>query len=283
MLPGLIWVTYCYCARHSRSQPFALTAQVFIYGCASTVPAAVLQHVLGGGFSRTDPVQATAVSFLLIGPTEEFVKMMAVWIPVYRSLAFREPIDGIVYGATAALGFASIENIIYMRFMGPWVLILRALYATPAHVMFASMWGYSMGVARFQRKRELFTIAKGFLAAALLHGAYNFLVVVHELAAIISLIPLMVIMALLMRRGIRKVRATYPFPALGEGAVLACPACGAYTLESEETCSRCKYPIPAIALDGPRYCGHCRALLIPDKEECPNCRNPVPKARVWTR
>ena len=57
---------------------------------------------------------AAGASFLVIAPIEEFAKLLAVWIAVYRTQDFREPIDGIIYSATAALGFACIENVIYL-------------------------------------------------------------------------------------------------------------------------------------------------------------------------
>jgi len=227
--------------------------------------------VTGAGLIQETVLKSAWTSYFLIGPIEEIFKLIAVWVAVYRTSDFREPIDGIVYSASAALGFASVENIVYLAWMGPEVVVSRAVFATPAHVMFSAMWGYSMGLARFDRDGELLIVVKGFLLAAGFHGTYNFLVALHPKAAMITLIPLMVLMAWLMNQKIQEFRRTYPFPAIGEGPLISCPACGAYTLELGETCSRCGSTIPLVESDAPRFCGRCRAMLDPCLESCPRC------------
>ena len=194
---------------------------------------------------------------------------------MYRSQDFREPIDGIVYSLSAALGFASVENLLFIATFGPDIVWTRIMYATPAHVLFASMWGYSLGLARFQREGELLTIGKGLLVAALLHGAYDAVVAIYQQAAKISLLPLMAVMVWLMYRRVKEFRHTSPFRPIGDGAVISCPNCGAYTLESAETCSRCGFAVPLMEIDAPRYCGRCRALLEPCRDTCSRCGAPV--------
>jgi rRNA maturation protein Nop10 len=217
---------------------------------------------------------------LLIAPIEELSKLLAVWVAIYRSEDFREPIDGLLYSVTAALGFASIENILYTDLFGPRVLVLRALFATPAHIMYSAMWGYSMGLARFQRDRELLTILKGLLVAIVFHGTYNLLVAVYPQVAVVSLVPLMLFMAWLIHRRLQDFRRNYPFPPIGKGALILCPLCGAYTLEQEELCSRCGSRLPAVEVDAPRFCGKCRALLDPSRSACPRCGETVDLSRL---
>jgi len=245
-----------------------------------TLPTVIIEDITGAGLVQTTLWSSAAVSFLLIGPIEEFFKLTAVWTAIYRSQDFREPTDGIFYAATAALGFASVENIVYMGWLGPAVIVSRALFATPAHVMFSSMWGYSMGLARFRRDREVLTILKGFLLAAFLHGSYNFLVALSPKAAMVTLIPLMVLMGWIMNRRIREFRRTCPFPPIGDGPLVACPNCGAYTLEGEPTCARCGALVSPVELDAPRYCGRCRARLDPCRDTCTRCGGPVALSRL---
>ncbi len=211
-LPGLIWLAYFYITRENRSQPFDRVLKVFMYGCASTIPAIWVQQVLCRGLFLANPAEATAQTLLVIGPSEELVKLMAVWLGVYRSHDFRRPIDGMVYSTTAALGFASIENIITMGVVGSWVLLGRAVIANPAHVILSSIWGYAMGMARYKRTKGFFIILAGFLAAAILHGAYDLILILSGGFAIIVLLPLMAFMGVLMVMGIRKLRALHPFP-----------------------------------------------------------------------
>jgi RsiW-degrading membrane proteinase PrsW (M82 family) len=141
LAPGLAWLLYFY--RKSRRQPnsFSNIVHVFIWGCASCIPALVVELLTGVELAQENLFRSAIASFLVIAPNEEFFKLLAVWMAIYRSPDFREPIDGIVYSSTAALAFASVENIVYMGHMGPGILVSRTVYATPAHVMFASMWG----------------------------------------------------------------------------------------------------------------------------------------------
>ena len=163
--------------------------------------------------------------------------------------------------------------------MGPSVLVSRAAYATPAHVMFSAMWGYSMGVARFKREGEIAIILKGFLISAALHGIYNFVVAVRPKLAVFSLLPLMLFMAWLMNRRIKEFRSSFPFPVLGEGALIICPGCGAYSQEDSDQCSRCGFATPLMATDTPRFCSKCRSRLDPCRTTCALCGQPVNLSR----
>lgn len=61
----------------------------------------------------------------LVGPAEELGKFAVVRLIPYRSLYFDESKDGLVYGAASSLGFASLENLVYMLTIGPEVLIVH--------------------------------------------------------------------------------------------------------------------------------------------------------------
>ncbi len=280
LTPGLIWLWYFHRKAHNNLRSFENIIRVFLCGCACTIPTFVVENLTGAGLRQPTLLRSAEVSFLLIGPIEEFFKLAAVWISIYRSSDFREPIDGLVYSATAALGFASVENTIYMGMLGPAIVVPRAVFATPAHVMFAAMWGYSMGLARFQREGELLTITKGFLVAACLHGFYNFLVAAYPGTAMLYLIPLMAFMGWLMNYRIQEFRKNHSFTRLGEGPLISCPNCGAYTPEVSEKCGRCGFPVPLLETDAPRFCGRCRARLDPCRETCHRCGEPARLARL---
>jgi len=279
LVPGLVWLAY-FKWRGRRPRSFSNIAWVFLWGCACTIPVAVIEHLTGAELAQETIYRSAAVSFFLIGPFEEFFKLVAVWVAIYRSQDFREPIDGIVYAATAAIAFASVENFIYVLLMGPEILVSRALFATPAHVMFSSMWGYSMGLARFRRDGELLTVGKGLSIASVLHGVYNFLVAFHPKTAMISLLPLMAFMAWLMNRRIQEFKRTYPFAPIAVGSLIACPNCGAFTPEDDDACVRCGSIVPLLETDTPRYCGWCRAILDPCRDVCPGCGKSVSLERL---
>ena len=285
LIPGLAWLTYFYLKGRRARTSFSNALKVFLCGCLATLPTAIIEQLTGAALVQESILSSAWVSFLLIGPLEETAKLTAVWIAIYRSQDFREPIDGIVSAITAALGFACVENIVYIGYLGPEVILSRTVFATPAHALFSSMWGYSMGLARFRRRGELTTILGGLILASELHGAYNFVVAVHPKIAMLSLLPLMMFMAWLLNVRTRELRRSFPFPPIGEGVVVCCPNCGAYTLEERGVCSRCDFDISALETDTPRYCGRCRALLDSCVATCPRCGSEmrIPGLSVSTR
>ena len=270
-MPGAVWLLYFHWKGGRYSSSFSNVLRVFLWGCVCTLPAGILEHVTGAVLRQETLLTSAAVGFFLIAPIEEFFKMIAVWGAVYRSPEFRTPMHGLLYAATAACAFVSMENVVYVSHLGPGILMLRLAFATPAHVMFSSMWGYSMGVARFRRRGEIVIIAKGFLASVALHGFYNFLVALDPKMAVVTLIPLMIFMGWLVRRIIVRFRSNHPFEPLGNGSLILCPNCGAYTLEREKHCSRCGFVIPFPDPDAPRFCATCRTRLDASLAHCPGC------------
>ncbi len=271
LIPGLIWILYFYRKSHHRPKSFPNLARVFVAGLICTIPTGLIEFLTGAGIAQETLLRSAEMSFLLIGPLEELSKLVAVWLAIYRRSDFQEPLDGIIYAGTAAVGFASVENIVYLLHLGPGIIVSRVLFATPAHVMFSSMWGYSMGLARFRREGELKTILGGFALAAFLHGCYNFLVAFNPKAAVFSLAPLLIFMGWLMNTKIQQFRRNLPFPSFGRGALIYCPNCGAYTPEEAEACLRCGWLIPLTETDAPRFCSKCRARLNLCSNRCPNC------------
>jgi RsiW-degrading membrane proteinase PrsW (M82 family) len=135
-----------------------------------------------------------AVLAALIG---EAFKVLATW-PVFKSRYFDEPYDGIVYASTAALGFAAVMNAMMLRTHpsgGIW--IARAVLALPAHVFFASLWGYGLGRAK-QNKRTGRAFPSLWVTAWLFHALYAHLVRGRpEGGALVGILPFLFVMAVI--------------------------------------------------------------------------------------
>lgn len=174
--PGLFWLWFF--ARLDRLRPSSRSwiGLTFIYGVMSTVPAALLNEILlpEDLFSPEATLAAVSISMLfIVGPVEETCKYLATRITVYRSRHFEETMDGLVYGAAASLGFASLENFLYVLEYGPEVMVIRAPFSTLAHMVFGSMWGCGLGLHRSGRRFSAVWI--GLIGAAVLHGVFNIL------------------------------------------------------------------------------------------------------------
>ena len=139
---------------------------------------------LGVGFE----LALAALFLLVVAPVEECVKLLAVWVYAYRQPAFNAVIVGAVFGAMAGLGFATIENALYItRYtdsaagfsatlaQGTSITTQRAL-AGPGHVIYSAFAGYYLGLAKFNREYAGPIVVKGLLVAVFIHGWYNILV-----------------------------------------------------------------------------------------------------------
>jgi protease PrsW len=271
LIPGIVWLLYFRWRSGRFGTSFDHVLRVFIWGCFCTIPAGLVEHVTGAILRQDTFLTSTAVGFLLIAPIEEFSKLIAVWAGVYRSRHFTNPMHGLLFAATAGCAFASIENVVYMALLGPEIFVLRLVYATPAHIMFSVMWGYSLGVARFRKDGELVKVGEGLTASILLHGIYNAIVAYNASIAVVSLVPLMLFMGWLTSHLVSKLREGYPYEPLGEGLLVLCPNCGALMPEQASHCSRCGFRVPGALPDTPRFCARCRAPANLDLEVCPAC------------
>jgi RsiW-degrading membrane proteinase PrsW (M82 family) len=124
-----------------------------------------------------------AYCFLLVGPIEEGCKALLAYAFVFRWREFDEPIDGFVYAAALALGFASAESFYNVPGLA-WPEQLARTAALPiTHVLFSAIWGFGAGYAHCcvkdgtRRKFWQFgTLALGMFA----HGLYDFLILAYQ-------------------------------------------------------------------------------------------------------
>lgn len=116
-------------------------------------------------------------AFVIAGLIEETVKLLIVKKDVYNQIDFDEVMDGIVYAIVAGLGFACLENIIYIINGGLNIALARAFTAVPIHAIAAGFMGYYLGQAKFATSSDAETrlIFTGLGYAVLIHGLYDFM------------------------------------------------------------------------------------------------------------
>ncbi len=111
----------------------------------------------------------------MVALIEEFSKFIFVRWVLYPNKHFNEPFDGIVYAVSVSLGFAGLENILYVMNSdnGVAVGVLRMFTAVPAHATFAVLMGYFLGRAKHEQGKS-YLAWYGLGAATLFHGAYDY-------------------------------------------------------------------------------------------------------------
>lgn len=161
-------------------EPLRLLLKVFVWGCLSVIPTVVVERVLLT-FNVFGGLLASAfAAFVVAGLTEEYFKRGVVLRTVYQHKAFNEKLDGIIYAVFAALGFATIENILYVMVSyssNPYVGISRGIFSVPTHVLLAVTMGYYLSLAKFSSSKdaERVYLRKALTVPALLHGIFDFI------------------------------------------------------------------------------------------------------------
>src|SRR5438309_1499302 len=170
--PGLAVCIYIFYRDVHDREPAINLVMSFIWGMLATVPAAFLERATKG---LTDNSIAGIIlsSFVFIALVEEGSKFLALRIYCFNRRSFDEPLDGIVYGIMVSMGFATLENIVYVFEYGMSTALMRIFTAVPAHATFGVLMGYYVGKAKFDFLKRRRLLIKGILFATLAHGFYD--------------------------------------------------------------------------------------------------------------
>ena len=142
-------------------------------------------------------------AFLVAGTTEEVFKFLALYLLIWKSPSFNEQFDGIVYAVFVSLGFAAVENVMYVLESGYETAAIRAITAVPAHAIFGITMGYYFGIAHRYNEIRKSHIRKAIGVPILLHGIYDFILMVEVTWLLILFVPYVVF---LYAGGARKLR-----------------------------------------------------------------------------
>ena len=283
LLPCVLWLWYFSSRSRYKRPSRRLLTLTFILGALGTVPALGL-NVLGqeaiGRLLGSGDVSHFLVLLLVVGPVEESIKFLVVFGYSWRKPEFDEPLDGVIYSATAALGFAAAENLIYLAQSDPTLVLLRGPLSNPGHALFSAFWGLSLSQAKAApnlMRARLPILAAGLGAASFVHSLFDVLLVAAARLSVVFFALLLVSMIglfLWVRSRINYHRATSPH---GEGTMIwptgrfcqecgvrgtsgaPCPGCGAFIPEpvEQQLCPICS----ASQRPGAKFCKDCGANI----------------------
>lgn len=176
-LPALAVMWYFDRLDAKRPEPRWTLRKVSIAGALSTVPVVIVGYLLMPlAPALLTYERALFDSFVVAAGVEEMAKLFVVYWLVWHKPEFDERLDGIVYAARAGLGFALVENVLYLlaaEDLAGFAITygLRALFAVPGHAIWAGIMGYYAARRRFDRTGP--GLVGGYLIAVFLHGAYD--------------------------------------------------------------------------------------------------------------
>jgi len=178
-LSAFLWIWAVY-REDKRPEPIFYVAVAFVLGGLTIVPSLFIE-----GLALKCPFLAqyqksvyprAALFFTVVGPVEEILKFLPIWLLFYPRKFFNKPMDGIIYSAATAIGFATAENLYFLRNGAePLEMLCRTPGGPFVHILFASYWGVTLGWATRlpeQRTRRRL-IEAGLVWAAFMHGAFD--------------------------------------------------------------------------------------------------------------
>ena len=169
-----------------RRNPTNLLVILAVLGAVSCIPAAIGELIGMTVLERTDLYQDSIVYgiveyFCVVAAMEELVKFIAVLIATWKNKNFDHSYDGIIYGVCSALGFATLENILYVLPGGLGLGVIRAISSVPLHCTCGVFMGYFYAKAKENANHDegsgvAANMFLAYLVPVFIHGLYDFIV-----------------------------------------------------------------------------------------------------------
>ena len=180
-VPGLLWLLHFYRKDSANPEPVPVVLRAFIFGVIMVIPAGVAEAPLHIFIQRqTSTLGFIFAMIVTVGLIEESAKYLALRLSTFSKTMVDEPVDGIVYGISAGLGFAAAENFLYAAAYGLEVGLVRAVVTCLVHASFTAIVGYAYGQSILNNYGHS-AVVLAVVLAAVLHGLYNYLVVSRAL------------------------------------------------------------------------------------------------------
>ena len=194
IIPSIIWLAF-FLREDRQPEPKKTILKVFVIGMFSTIPVIILSLIIAlilRGLGVPTPIISFVGIVFVAAVVEEIAKYLVVKRSVFDSSDLDEPSDLMIYAITAALGFATIENIVFL-FPGREALfgltpeffvqgliagsIIRFFSGTFLHALASGIMGYflALSIMRIEYRKAL--VWTGLAIAILLHGLYNFSII----------------------------------------------------------------------------------------------------------
>ena len=199
LLPIAILVFYIYHKDKNAPEPVGQLLRAFFIGVLAVPLSLCISTPLEAlGIYSLEPTTITgAVSVAFFGAAipEEIAKFILLWLLLRKNPYFDEKMDGIVYAVCVSLGFAALENIMYLFTNAESYVsvgIARAIFAVPGHFCFGILMGYYYSLAKFYPKTPKKNKALILVAPIVVHGLYDSILFIINVTPAISGVLLIV-------------------------------------------------------------------------------------------
>ncbi len=210
LAPVTVIIWYILFMDKLNKEPWKMLFRTFVFGIVSIIPAIILEVV---GSQYLGPVdnagKAWIEAFIIVALSEELCKYFFLRKFLFKRSEFDEPYDGIVYAVMISMGFAALENVMYVFQGGVTVAILRMFTAVPAHAMFGILMGYWVGRAKMENKPIFNLIGLG--SAILFHGLYDLFLLSEYIPGQFFGAMISLVIGLVLARSAMRIHEKYEF------------------------------------------------------------------------
>lgn len=234
LLPAFLIGLYVY-EKDREKEPAKLLLKLALGGVLSTILTLIISGILGIFFPifNTDTENLNLVElffyvFVGVALVEEFSKWIIVYKISYNDRAFDHVYDMIVYSVFVALGFAGLENLLYVYSSGIFTALLRFVLAVPGHACDGVFIGYYLGLAKLASVNGNEKLSKKYkllslVVPTILHGIYDYCIFTSNF---ISFMLFIIFIIFVYVFSIKKVNqfSRIPFNFVHQNKF--CPKCG---------------------------------------------------------
>ncbi|NQU52978.1 MAG: PrsW family intramembrane metalloprotease [Bacteroidetes bacterium] len=176
LAPVFIIAGYIYFRDKYEKEPIHLLLFALLAGAITVVPILFVERFLDAFTESFSGLFSAAWNaFVVAAFSEELFKYIALYLLIWKSPEFNEKFDGIVYAVFVSLGFAGVENVMYVMQGGIETGLMRTFTAVPAHAIFGITMGFYFGLAKFYEKERNALKLKALVYPIILHGIYDFI------------------------------------------------------------------------------------------------------------
>lgn len=193
LLPIAILVYYIYHKDKKSPEPTGQLVKAFLFGVLSVPVSLCMSIPLGliGMYPAevTNILGSVSTAFFGAAIPEEIAKFLVLWLLLRKNPYFDEKMDGIVYAVCVSLGFAALENIMYLLTNAESYVsvgIGRAIFAIPGHFCFGILMGYYYSLAKFYPKTPKKNKVLILVAPIIVHGLYDSILFIINVTPAIS-------------------------------------------------------------------------------------------------
>lgn len=229
LLPIAILAFYIYRKDCKSPEPTGQLLKAFFLGVLSVPLSLCISTPLEvlGLYSMEPSTAAGAISTSFWGAAipEEIAKFTMLWLVLRKNRHFNEKMDGIIYAVFVSLGFAALENVMYLFANADAYIevgITRAMFAVPGHFCFGILMGYYYSLAIFYPKAPKKNKALILVAPITVHGLYDSILFVINVTPAISGILLIVFLVFcfkMWKRGSRSIEEHLLRDSLDEAVI----------------------------------------------------------------